>query len=223
MQQTRVPLTVDVVADVVCPWCYLGKRRLERALTQRPNVEGKIRWVPYFLEPHIPREGMQRVDYIGRKFGMFARYTPTHERMIPLGADIGIDFRFERIYRQPNTLDAHRVIRWAQQAGKARPVVERMFSMFFSEGGDLSDSEMLVAAARAGGLDADEVRRDLLTDRDRRYIERQATAAARAGIGGVPFFVFGKKISVAGAHEIEVLIGAIDQALDTETPKNSAA
>lgn len=221
----RVPMTIDIVSDVVCPWCYLGKRRLERALAQRPNVQPKIRWVPYFLEPHIPPEGMQRVDYIGRKFGMFARFTPSHERIVPLGTDIGIEFRFERIYRQPNTLDAHRVIAWAQKIDKARPVVERMFSMFFTDGGDLSDREMLVAAGRAGGLDPDEVRRDLLTDRDRRYIERQATAAARAGIGGVPFFVFGKKISVAGAHEVEVLVGAIDQALShakEKTPINAA-
>lgn len=212
----RIPLHIDIVADVVCPWCYLGKRRLERALSQRSSVKAEIRWVPYFLEPHIPREGMPRVDYIGRKFGMFARCTPAHERMLPLGADVGIDFRFERIYRQPNTLDAHRVIKWAQAAGKARPVVERMYSLFFTEGGDLSDREMLVAAARAGGLNGDEVRRDLLTDRDKRYVERQATAAARAGISGVPFFVFGKRISVAGAHEVEVLIGALDQALGKE-------
>jgi predicted DsbA family dithiol-disulfide isomerase len=212
----HITLHIDVVSDVVCPWCYLGKRRLERALAQRPNIKAQIRWVPYFLEPHIPRDGMQRVDYIGRKFGMFARYTPAHERMIPLGAEAGIEFRFDKIYRQPNSLDAHRVIKWAQAAGKARPVVERMFSLFFTEGGDLSDREMLVTAARAGGLDGDEVRRDLLTDRDKRYVERQATAAARAGISGVPFFVFGKKISVAGAHEVEVLIGALDQAIGKE-------
>jgi predicted DsbA family dithiol-disulfide isomerase len=215
----RAQLTIDIVSDVVCPWCYLGKRRLERALQQRPEVRAEIRWVPYFLEPYIPREGMPRVDYIGRKFGVFARYTPSHERMVPVGADAGIEFRFERIYKQPHTLDAHRVIHWAQKAGKSRPVVERMFSLFFTDGGDLSDREMLVSAGRAGGLDGDELRRDLLTDRDKSYVERQATAAARAGISGVPFFVFNKKVSVAGAHEVEVLIGAIDQALGKDNKK----
>jgi len=223
--KNRIPLTIDIVSDVVCPWCYVGKRRLESALRQRPQIKGEIRWVPYFLEARVPAEGMPRVDYIGQKFGVYERFTPGHERLIPLGADVGIDFRFDRIYRQPNTLDAHRIIGWAQKSGKAGPVVERLFSMFFIEGGDLSDREMLVAAGRAGGLDSDEMRRDLLTDRDRRFVERQANAAARAGIGGVPFFVFGKKISVAGAHEVEVLVSAIDQALgkEKETASNSAA
>ena len=223
--KNRIPLTIDIVSDVVCPWCYVGKRRLESALRQRPQIKGEIRWVPYFLEARVPPEGMPRVDYIGQKFGVYERFTPGHERLIPLGADVGIDFRFDRIYRQPNTLDAHRIVGWAQKSGKAGPVVERLFSMFFVEGGDLSDREMLVAAGRAGGLDSDEMRRDLLTDRDRRFVERQANAAARAGIGGVPFFVFGKKISVAGAHEVEVLVSAIDQALgkEKETASNSAA
>lgn len=212
----RVPLTIDIVSDVVCPWCYVGKRRLERALSQRPNIKCQIRWLPYFLDSGVPQQGMPRVDYIARKFGIAGRLTPGHERLVPIGAGVGIDFRFDRIYRQPNTLDAHRVIGWAQKAGQAGPVVERLFSMFFTEGADLSDREMLVAAGRTAGLDPDEMRRDLLTDRDKRFVERQAAAAARAGIGGVPFFVFGKKVSVSGAHEIEVLVGAMDQALTKE-------
>jgi predicted DsbA family dithiol-disulfide isomerase len=212
----RVELKIDIVSDVVCPWCYVGKRRLELALRNRPNVKAEIRWVPYFLEARVPAEGMPRVDYIGQKFGVYQRFTPGHERLIPLGADVGIEFRFDKIYRQPNTTDAHRIIGWAQKTGRASSVVERLFSMFFVEGGDLSDREMLVAAGRAGGLDSDEMRRDLLTERDKRFIERQATAASRAGIGGVPFFVFGKKISVAGAHEVEVLTSAMDQALGIE-------
>jgi len=214
--KNRIPLTIDIVSDVVCPWCYIGKRRLELALRHRPQIKADIRWVPYFLESRVPADGMPRVDYIGQKFGVYERFPPGHERLVTLGAEAGIDFRFDKIYRQPNTIDPHRVIGWAQKQGKAGPVVERLFSLFFIEGGDLSDREMLVVAGRAGGLDADEMRRDLLTERDRRYVERQAQAAARAGIGGVPFFVFGKKISVAGAHEVEVLASAMDQALGKE-------
>ena len=127
--KNRVPLTIDIVSDVVCPWCYIGKRRLELALRHRPNIKAEIRWVPYFLESRVPADGMPRVDYIGQKFGTYERFPPGHERLVSLGADAGIDFRFDKIYRQPNTLDAHRIVGWAQKLGKAAPVVERLFSM----------------------------------------------------------------------------------------------
>jgi predicted DsbA family dithiol-disulfide isomerase len=204
---------IDIVSDVVCPWCYVGKRRLERALAQRPNVHTGLRWLPFFLDPTVPREGMLRADYISRKFGTDEKVTPTHERLITIGSEVGIDFRFEKIERQPNTLDAHRLIGWAQEAGRAGAVVDRLFALFFSEGADLTRRDVLVEAGRVGGLEAEEVRRDLSGDRDITYVGRQAIAASKAGIGGVPFFVFGKKIAVSGAQEVEVLTGAIDQAL----------
>lgn len=216
-------LTIDVISDVVCPWCYVGKRRLERALAQRPFVKCDVRWLPYFLESRVPPVGMPRVDYISQKFGTYDKVAPGHARLVPIGAEIGIDFRFDRISWQPNTLDAHRIIGWAQRNGKAGPVVERLFAMFFNEGANLSDREVLVAAGRLAGLDPDEMRRDLLSDRDKELIEKQASAAQRAGIGGVPFFVFGKKISVAGAHEVEVLVSAMDQAMGKEPTATSAA
>jgi predicted DsbA family dithiol-disulfide isomerase len=216
-------LTIDIISDVVCPWCYIGKRRLERALAQRPDVKFDVHWLPFFLEARTPPVGMPRADYIAQKFGTFDKVTPGHARLVPLGAELGIDFRFEKISWQPNTLDAHRVIGWAQKAGKAGPVVDRLFAMFFTEAADLSDRETLVAAGRAGGLDPDEMRRDLLSDRDKEMVEKQASAATRAGIGGVPFFVFGKKISVAGAHEVEVLVGAMDQAMGREPATSGAA
>jgi predicted DsbA family dithiol-disulfide isomerase len=216
-------LTIDIISDVVCPWCYVGKRRLERALAQRPFVKCEIRWLPYFLESRVPAIGMPRADYIAQKFGTYDKVAPGHARLVPIGAEIGIDFRFDRIAWQPNTLDAHRVIGWAQRNGKAGPVVERLFAMFFNEGANLSDRETLVAAGRLAGLDPDEMRRDLLSDRDKDLVEKQASAATRAGIGGVPFFVFGKKISVAGAHEVEVLVSAMDQAMGKEPTATSAA
>jgi predicted DsbA family dithiol-disulfide isomerase len=207
------PLPIDVVSDVVCPWCYVGKKRLERALALRPQVQTEVRWLPFFLDPTVPREGMPRIDYISRKFGTSEKVTPGHKRLILVGEELGIEFHFEKIERQPNTIDAHRVIGWAQEAGKAGPVVDRLFAMFFTEGADLTDREVIVEAGRAGGLDAKSLRRDLDSDRDVQSIERQATAASVGGIGGVPFFVFGKKVAVAGAHEPEALASAIDQAL----------
>jgi predicted DsbA family dithiol-disulfide isomerase len=209
----RDPLPIDVVSDVVCPWCYVGKKRLERALALRPEVQAEVRWLPFFLDPSVPKAGMPRIDYISRKFGTSEKITPGHKRLTLLGEELGIDFHFEKIERQPNTIDAHRVIGWAQEAGKAGPVVDRLFAMFFTEGADLSDREVIVEAGRAGGLDAKSLRRDLESDRDVLSIERQATAASVGGIGGVPFFVFGKKVAVAGAHEPEALAAAIDQAL----------
>lgn len=216
-------LTIDIVSDVVCPWCYVGKRRLERAMAQRPDVQFDVRWLPFFLEARTPPGGMPRVDYISQKFGTLDKITPGHARLVPLGAEIGIDFRFERITWQPNTLDSHRVIGWAQASGNAGPVVDRLFAMFFAEGADLSDRENLVIAGRAGGLNGDELRRDLESDRDKELVQSQAAAAVRAGIGGVPFFVFGKKISVAGAHEVDVLVGAIDQATGVDGTESGAA
>jgi predicted DsbA family dithiol-disulfide isomerase len=216
-------LTIDIISDVVCPWCYVGKRRLERAISHRPDIQFDVRWLPYFLEARTPPAGMPRIDYISQKFGTYDKVTPGHARLVPLGAEIGIDFRFERISWQPNTLDAHRVINWAQTAGNAEPVVDRLFAMFFTEGANLSEQERLVEAGRAGGLDPDALRRDLESDRDKELIEKQAIAATRAGIGGVPFFVFGKKVSVAGAHEVDVLISAVDQATGREPAASGAA
>jgi predicted DsbA family dithiol-disulfide isomerase len=209
-------LVIDIVSDVVCPWCYVGKRRLERAAAQRPEVDIEVRWLPFFLDARTPAAGMPRIDYITRKFGTADKVTPGHKRLVPIGAELGIDFRFDRIAWQPNTRDCHRVIGWAQQVGRADAVVERLFARFFSEGANLSDPACLVEAARAGGLNADEVRRDLASDRDNVVIERQAAAASGAGIDGVPFFVFGKKISVAGARDVEVFAGAIDQSLKSD-------
>ncbi len=209
----RDPLPIDVVSDVVCPWCYVGKKRLERALALRPEVQAEVRWLPFFLDPSVPKAGMPRIDYISRKFGTSEKITPGHKRLTLLGEELGIDFHFEKIERQPNTIDAHRVIGWAQEAGKAGPVVDRLFAMFFTEGADLGDREVIVEAGRAGGLDAKSLRRDLESDRDVLSIERQATAASVGGIGGVPFFVFGKKVAVAGANEPEALAAAIDQAM----------
>jgi predicted DsbA family dithiol-disulfide isomerase len=211
------PLSIDVVSDVVCPWCYVGKRRLEHALAQRPELQTAVTWHPFFLDGRIPREGIPRTEYISKKFGIDGRLTPTHEKLVGIGAPLGIDFAFDRIERQPNTLDSHRVIAWAQDGGNAGPVADRLFRMFFSEGRDLSDPETLVEAGVAGGMDADELRRDLGSDRDVDLIGRRASAASSAGISGVPFFVFGKKVSVAGAHEVDVLLKALDHAVGSET------
>jgi len=206
-------VVIDVVSDVVCPWCYVGKHRLEAALALRPDVETEINWRPYFLDPRVPREGMARVDYLSRKFGSDERIRPAHERLSRLGREEGIEFRFERITWQPNTLDAHRLIGWAEEAGQAGAIVEKIFSLFFTEGADLSKRETLLLAAQAGGLDVESVRRDLAGERDVAAVEKAATSAAERGISGVPFFIFNNRFAVAGAQPPDMLAEAMDKTL----------
>lgn len=206
-------VVIDVVSDVVCPWCYVGKHRLEAALALRPDVETEIHWRPYFLDPRVPREGMARVDYLSRKFGSDERIRPAHERLSRLGREEGIEFHFERITWQPNTLDAHRLIGWAEEAGRAGAIVEKILSLFFTEGADLSKRETLLLAAQAGGLDVESVRRDLAGERDVAAVEKAATSAAERGISGVPFFIFNNRFAVAGAQPPDMLAEAMDKTL----------
>jgi predicted DsbA family dithiol-disulfide isomerase len=207
------PLTIDVVSDVVCPWCYVGKRRLEAALAARHDIVPDVRWRPFFLDPTVPRTGKPRLDYITGKFGGVEKITPGHQRLAGLGKEAGIDFDFGAIEVQPNTLDAHRVIAWAAEAGKAEAVVENLFADFFVHGVNLADRTSLAAAAVRAGMDGAKVSADLASNKDEEIIAKQAQAASASGIGGVPFFVFGGKIALSGAQEAEVLSSAIDQAL----------
>ncbi len=206
-------MTIDVVSDVVCPWCYVGKRRLESTLMERTDIVPEIRWRPFFLDPTVPREGKPRIDYITGKFGSLESIKPAHERLVGLGKVAGIDFHFGDIEKQPNTLDAHRLIGWASAEHKADRLVENLFADFFVNGADLTDRAVLAAIGARAGLDRKAVAADLASDKDEELVRKQAQAASASGIGGVPFFVFGGKIAVAGAQEPEVLSSAIDQAL----------
>ncbi len=209
-------IVLDVISDVVCPWCYLGKRRLEAALKLRPDIESEIHWRPYLLNPQVPREGMARTDYLSRKFGSDERFRPAHERLTRLGKEEGVEFHFERIARQPNTLDAHRVIGWAEEAGKAPAVVEGIMRAFFTEGKDLTDNEVLIEIASNNGLNADDVRCDLASDRDLEFTQKAAASAADGGVSGVPFFIINSRFALAGAEVPEKLVAAFDQALAME-------
>lgn len=207
------PLTIDVVSDVVCPWCYVGKRRLEAALASRTDIAPEIRWRPFFLDPTVPRAGKPRIDYITGKFGGVDKITPAHERLTGIGKAVGIDFNFAGIEVQPNSLDAHRLISWAQAEDKADALVENLFAGFFVNGVNLADHASLAAAAARAGMDPAKVVADLASDKDEEIVAKQAQAASASGIGGVPFLVFGGKVAVSGAQEAEVLSSAIDQAL----------
>lgn len=210
------PVVIDVVSDVVCPWCYLGKRRLEAAVAMRPDTEVQVRWRPYFLNPQVPAAGISRDDYLLQKFGSEDRLRPAYQRIAEFGKKEGIEFHFERIERQPSTLDVHRVIGWAAAEGKAPLAVEVFFSLFFTQGADLTNREILIQAATMIGLDSAKVRHDLASDRDIEAIQTAARLAAEEGVSGVPYFIFSNRFAAAGAQPADVLASAIDQARAAE-------
>jgi predicted DsbA family dithiol-disulfide isomerase len=202
---------VDVVSDVVCPWCYIGKRRLEGAIALAADVEVSINWRAYFLNPWIPRDGIDRQTYLETKFGSPERYAVIAERIASAAAMEGLVYNPDKISRQPNTLDCHRLILWSRSATDPARMKQRLMELYFAEGADLSDPEVLIGAAADVGMDGDLVRRLLASDADIDRIEGDATGAKEAGIDGVPCFIFGSSVIVTGAQSPEYLASAIER------------
>jgi predicted DsbA family dithiol-disulfide isomerase len=208
---TLKPLQIDIVSDVVCPWCYIGKRRIENALALVPDVPVEVNWRPFFLNPWVPREGISRDDYLTAKFGSVDAYKAIAGRVVAAAADEGLEYNADRVRRQPNTIDCHRLIHWADVEGKAAAMKQRLMELYFRDGGDLTDVNVLVQAAADIGMDADDVRRKLVTDEDVALISAQAKDASDKGISGVPTFVLAQKYAVSGAQPAEQLARAIRQ------------
>ena len=200
---------IDVISDVVCPWCFIGKRRLEKAIALTPDIPVEVHWRPYFLNDWIPREGISREQYLTTKFGSPERYKGIAQRVSAAAAAEGLTYAMDKISRQPNTLDAHRLIRWADGIGKAAEMKQKLMDLYFTEGADLTNHAVLVQAAADVGLDADDIRDALASDQDVAEIEREALSAKEAGIEGVPCFIFGGKFAVSGAQAPEYLAEAI--------------
>ena len=209
-------LTIDVVSDVVCPWCYIGKRRLEAALAalaeREPDVEVAVRWHPFELNPDLPREGVDRRAYLEAKFGGPERAASIYERVRAAGASVDLPLDFGRIVRQPNTRAAHRLIDWAQRQGTADALVERLFRAYFVDGRAIGEHAVLAAIAGEAGLDAEAARTVLTEDVGGDDIEAMERRARELGIEGVPFFIFGGRVGVSGAQEPQALLAAIAQA-----------
>jgi predicted DsbA family dithiol-disulfide isomerase len=206
------PISIDVVSDVVCPWCFIGKRRLEKAIALTPEIPVEVRYHPYFLNDWIPREGMQRADYLTKKFGSPEAYRGIAGRVAEAAASEGLTYAIDKIARQPNTLDSHRLIRWAEEQGAAPAMKQRLMDLYFTEGADLTDPEVLLNAAADVGLDANDIRARLLSDADVEEITLAADTAKNAGISGVPTFVIGGRYAVSGAQAPETLAQVIRQA-----------
>ena len=205
------PVRIDVVSDVVWPWCFIGKRRLEKALALRPDIPVEVHWRPYFLNDWIPSEGISRAEYLTTKFGSPERYAGIAQRVAAAAAAEDLTYAIDKISRQPNTRDAHRLIRWAEGIGKAAEMKQRLMDLYFTEGADLTNHAVLVQAAADVGLDPEDVGAALASDQDVEQIEREAQSAKEAGIEGVPCFIFGGKFAVSGAQSPEYLADAIDR------------
>ena len=208
-------MRIRVFSDTVCPWCWVGKRRLAEALKQRPDVPVELIWHPFQLNPEMAPGGTDRVAYLAAKFGSKSRLDQADEHLGELGKGIGIDFA-GRSSRIPNTLDSHRVMLWAQETGQHEQLAEAMFRRYFSEGQDLGNHLVLTQAAAEVGLDAAEVADRLATDQDLAEVRELDAQARKAGVNGVPTFLFDDRHAVVGAHEPEVLLEVIDAVLAEE-------
>jgi len=214
-------LSIDIVSDIVCPWCFIGKRRLEAALelyrARNPAVAApQVTYHPFELNPDVPREGIARADYIAKKFG--ARGYSAHDRLVQAGAPLGIAFAFDRIARQPNTLAAHALIEWARRRGVQGAVKEALMRAFFVDGLDLTDTATLVRIAVDAGLAREEAEAAIADEELRRTVADEEEKARQMGVQGVPFFIFNKRVAVSGAQDPETLLEAM-----LEAEKESAA
>ena len=205
-------MQIDVISDTVCPWCFIGKRRLMRAMALRPNIVFDVKWRPYRLDPTVPAGGMDRQAYMRAKFGDDPmKVVEMHKLIAAEGAKDGIEFDFAAIQRRPDTLDSHRLIRWAEANGVQDEVVERLFIAYFENGEDIGDIRVLSDIADLCGMDGVEVAEMLESDTDRALVEREDEIAREMGVTGVPAMIFGGKLAVSGAREPEMLALVIDR------------
>jgi predicted DsbA family dithiol-disulfide isomerase len=198
-------MQIDVVSDVICPWCFLGKRRLDKALDLIPEVKAEVVFRPFFLDASIPPEGLDRHKYMADKFGE-ERLKTIHDPLIAAGKTDGVPYDFDKITRTPNTLDAHRVIRWAQTAGRQKEMVEAMFLAYWRDGEDVGDHAVLNKIAKSVGLDASA---ELASNKDKDEVLQECIKAQKMGISGVPTFIINQKYGISGAQEAAMLAQTI--------------
>ena len=209
----RARLSIEVVHDLVCPWCYLGLRRLLRTLRRRPDILFDLTFRPFLLNPDMHRAGMARADYVVRKFGGEERARRLYASIADIGRAEGMLFRFDRIRRTPSSVDAHRLVRWATGFVSAQDLVEALFTAHFTDGRDIGDPYVLAAVAASCGLDGAAVQAFLASDGEADAVHGENLRAHRLGINGVPCFVIGGRHAIAGAQEPEVIERLLDVAV----------
>ena len=205
-------MTIDIVSDVVCPWCYVGKKHLDAALALRPDLKVEVRYRPFQLDPTIPAGGLDRTDYMVKKFGSLERIHDAHKRLEDMGAKSGIHFAFNDITRAVNSLDAHRLIRWAYAVGTQAAVKERLMSLYFEHGANISDRAVLLDVAEQNGMERDIIAKLLDDGADIAEVQAEIRQAQELGISGVPFFILAGKYGLSGAQPVEALVAALDKA-----------
>jgi predicted DsbA family dithiol-disulfide isomerase len=201
---------LDVVSDVICPWCFLGKRRLDAALARIDDIDVFVRWRPFMLDPTIPPEGLDRQDYMLAKFGP-ERLKTIHDPLIAAGEELGVPFDFDKITRTPNTLDAHRLIRWSHTVERQHETAERLFMAYWSEGQDVSDRDVLARCAGDAGINAAQIRELLDSAQDVEETKAEIQHATTIGVTGVPTFILGQSYALVGAQSPDVLADAISR------------
>ena len=204
-------MKIEVISDVICPWCFLGKRRLDKALSLVPEVKAEVTFRPFFLDPSIPPEGLSREGYMKSKFG-HRDLKALHQPLVDAGTRDGVPYQLDKITRTPNTLNAHRVIRWALQAGKQPQVVEALFCAYWRDGKDVGAIDVLAEIASSCGMDGSEVLRLLSLPTDAKEVMEEVQKAYELGVQGVPTFIIDQRYGISGAQEAEALADAIRQA-----------
>lgn len=195
---------LDIISDPICPWCYIGKAKLDRALEAAPDHPFDITWKPFQLNPDMPAEGMDRREYLELKFGGREGAVKVYSEIAKMAEETGLDIAFEKITRTPNTINAHRLIHWARAEHCQTPVVSQLFKRYFREGQDISDHEVLVDIVKTAGMDTDLVARLLVGDVDLAEVRAEDAGAREMGVQGVPCFIIGTKYVVSGAQSPEM-------------------
>lgn len=203
-------MRIEYVFDTVCPWCYVGKRRLERALAQRPETRPRIVWRPFLLNPDLPPEGIDRKLYLDRKFGGAARVQRVHAAVAAAGRGEGIEFDFEAIARMPNSLNSHRLIRYAGGTGRESEVVEALYRAYFTLGLDIGDVQVLADIGASLGLEREQTLAHLSSEADSAGVLGDNARAHRLGVNGVPCLILEGSYALAGAQEPDILLRLID-------------
>jgi predicted DsbA family dithiol-disulfide isomerase len=207
-------MQIDFISDTVCPWCFIGRRRLVRAMALKPNIAFDVRYRPYRLDPTVPKTGVERGAYMAAKFGKKDGIAEAQRVISAEGAKEGIAFDFAAIRKTPNTIDSHRLIRWAALTGVQDEVVERLFAAYFENGEDIGDIRILADIADLSGMDGAQIADMLESDQDVGLVEREDQIAHEMGVTGVPAIIFANKVAVSGAREPEVLAMVMDKALE---------
>jgi len=207
-------MRIDVIFDTICPWCFVGKRRLERALRERPHVIAELTWRPFLLNPDLPPEGIPRSTYLERKFGGPARVARMLAGLQEAGRHEGLSFNFDAIDRTPNSMNSHRLVHLAATQGAAGGIVDALFRAYFQDGRDIGRIEVLADIAAAEGLPRKEVLAYLQSESGRGEVFVENAQTHRLSINGVPCFIFDGTYGIAGAQDPQILVRMIDMALE---------